>query len=58
LSARHKLNAVNATGAVLVAGLIGAFADSWLVFWIAFVVLIVAAFHTGDIRADGRDRLR
>jgi hypothetical protein len=56
LSARHKLNAAHATGAVIVSGLIGACADSWTVFSIALAVLIVAAFHTGDIRSDGRDR--
>jgi len=43
---------------VIVASLIGASADSWMVFWIAMVILIVAAFHTGDIRSDGRDRRR
>ena len=58
MSARHKLNAAHATGAVIVAGLIGACADSWPVFWIALIGLIVAGLHAGDIRSNGRDSRR
>jgi hypothetical protein len=50
MSAKHKLNAAYFQGALLVAGLVGALADSWAVFVIALIALLLAAYHAGDLR--------
>jgi hypothetical protein len=50
MSARKKLNAANFLGSFIVAGLIGGVTGSWIVFWIAFASLLLAAYHAGDIR--------
>jgi hypothetical protein len=50
MSAKHKLNAAYFTGTLLVAGLLAWATSSALVFLIALVGLLVAAYHAGDIR--------
>jgi len=50
MSAKHKLNAANWVGAVLVAGLIGGAAGSWAVFLVAVAVLLASGWQSGDIR--------
>jgi hypothetical protein len=49
-NARRKLNAASIRGVLLVAGLIAAIAQSWLVFAVVAVVLIITASHAGDLR--------
>jgi hypothetical protein len=48
------LNVAFLTGAAMIAGLVGAIADSWGAFWIAFVILIACSLYSGDIRQSGR----
>lgn len=50
MNARQKLNRAALNGCLLVAGIIGALAGSWLVFGVALAVAAVLAFHAGDIR--------
>lgn len=50
MSAKAKLNTAYFHGAVVIAGLIGWVAGSWIVFLIALCVLLVARFYAGDIR--------
>ncbi len=50
MSAKHKLNAANFLGALLLAGLIGGFSGSWVAFVIALIGLLIAAMHAGDLR--------
>jgi hypothetical protein len=50
MSAKHKLNAANFYGALLIAGLVGWVTGSLTVFWIALIGLLIAAYHAGDIR--------
>ena len=54
MSARRKLNGAHFSGAVIVAGLVGAFTESWLGFWMAGAVLIAAALLSGEIRPHRR----
>jgi hypothetical protein len=49
-TARHKLNGAYLLGALLIAGLVGAMFESWMVFMIAAGVLIVNSVHDGNIR--------
>ena len=59
MSARQKLNAAHFLGAVAIAAVIGVVAQSWTVFAVATVVLIVTAISDGGIRMDrGRERKR
>ena len=53
-NARRKLNAASIHGVLLVAGLIAAIAQSWLVFGLVAVVLIITASHAGDLRGKRR----
>jgi hypothetical protein len=48
--ARQKLNGAAIVGALIVSGFLGVASGSLAVFFVAFVVLIVAAIATGDIR--------
>jgi hypothetical protein len=56
MSARQKLNQAYLIGALTVAAILGAVAQSWTVFFIAGAVLIIAADYTGDVRLHGRRR--
>jgi len=50
MGARQKLNAANFNGCLLMAGIFGAAAESWLVFLMLFVVFIGFAYHQRSIR--------
>jgi len=50
MSAKNKLNGAHFLGALFVAGLIGGVTESWTVFLIALVGLLVAGVVAGDIR--------
>lgn len=57
MSARQKLNSAHINGSLIVAGVIGLGAQSWLVFLLALGVLVALATSTGGIRlAPRRDR--
>jgi hypothetical protein len=47
---KKKLNQANILGCFLLAGLIGGATQSWGVFVITLAVLLLTAFHAGDIR--------
>jgi hypothetical protein len=49
-TAKHKLNSANLLGALLIAGLIGWLTESFTVFVIALIALVVAALHAGNLR--------
>lgn len=53
MSARTKLNMANMNAALLIAAVLGAITESWLVFFLTTGVLIVGDFHSGDIRIGG-----
>jgi hypothetical protein len=50
MGAKQKLNSAHLLGCALLAGLVGDVAGSWWAFLIAFAVLLVAAYHAGDLR--------
>jgi uncharacterized membrane protein len=56
MSARTKLNVAFFNGTLLIAGLLGAVTQSWKVFSVALVVLLVASVITGEIRFRKRGR--
>ena len=55
-SARHKLNGAHLHGALVVAGLVAAIAQSWVVFSIVAIVLTITAIHAGEIRLTKQTR--
>ena len=50
MSAKHKLNAANVLAALAVAGLVGGVSQSWAVFAVALVGLLIAGLAARDIR--------
>ncbi len=56
MSARHKLNQACVNGALLLAGLVGACAESWTVFITLMVILVGLSIHAGDIRTTSTRR--
>jgi hypothetical protein len=50
LTARHKLNAAYFQGALIIAGILGAVTESYLVFFIALASLLVGNLLAGEIR--------
>ena len=54
MGARRKLNQAFFTGSVLLAGAAGALAQSWSVFFIALVVLLLSNLYLGEIRPGRR----
>jgi len=50
MSAKQKLNSMNALGSLALAAIIGGLAGSWAVFVLAAVVLIALAVESGEIR--------
>ena len=51
MGAKRKLNEANILVCVLVAGLIGGLAQSWLLFVLMLLVLLAGAFHGGGLRS-------
>ncbi len=47
---KHKLNAANFLGALLLAGLIAGISGSWVAFVVTLVGALIAAYHAGDLR--------
>ncbi len=54
MGARQKLNGVHVTGCLVIAGIVGALAESWMVFLIVAVVLLACSVHDGGIRLKRR----
>jgi hypothetical protein len=50
MGAKRKLNAAHLLGCSLLAGLCGAVANSGWAFLVALDILLIAAYHAGDIR--------
>jgi hypothetical protein len=53
-NARQKLNSAALHGIVLMAGLIAFLAESWIIFWLLALILLISALHAGDIRLKNR----
>ena len=53
-NARTKLNAAAINGALAIAGLVAALAQSWTAFTVFLVILVATAALSGDIRINGR----
>lgn len=51
MGAKQKLNNVHVMGSLVVAGIIGGLTGSWAVFAAVAIVLLAAAYESGDIRA-------
>lgn len=58
MNARHKLNQSSVTGALLIAGAIGACNQSWTAFAVMATVLVGLAVHAGEIRLSPTARPR
>ena len=56
MNARLKLNQAYINGALLVAGLIAAVAESWLLFFLLTLIFIGLSVHSGDIRPHSRGK--
>jgi len=55
-TARQELSCVAVEGILLVPGIVAAVAQSWAAFRFLVLVLLVAAWHSGEIRPDRRLR--
>jgi hypothetical protein len=59
VGARTKLNQATLYGIAMISGVVGALAQSWIVFMVAAAVLAAGSLHGGDIRlGGGRGRSR
>lgn len=56
MGARKKLNAAHWNGNLIIAGLVGALTESWLVFVVGLAILIILDLYAGGIRPTKRDR--
>ena len=56
MSARQKLNQGYIQGSLVIAGAIGVACESWVVFWIAALILVGLSTHSGEIRPTQRRR--
>ena len=50
MTAKHKLNAANINGALLIGAVFGILAGNWIVFLIVACLLISSGLHDGSIR--------
>lgn len=56
MNARLKLNQAYTNGALLLAGVIAAGAESWSLFFLLAATFIGLSLHSGDIRSKGKGR--
>ncbi len=56
MSSRNKLNVAYFNGCLAVAAVLGAVAESWAVFVLAFAALVAGGIAGGDIRPRTRGR--
>jgi len=54
MGARNKLNAAYANGALIIAAILGLLLQSWPVFIVVAIWLLIESLSTGDIRPKGR----
>ena len=54
MNARKKLNQAFVYGALILAAVIGAAAQSWIVFFIILGISVLANLHSGNIRVRPR----
>ena len=54
MNARQKLNLAYVNGAVVIAGVVGLLAESWGVFCLALIVLVIIQLGSGGIRPERR----
>ena len=54
MGARQRLNGIYILGSVIMAGIIGGMAESWMVFIVAACLLIAVMAVGGDIRPTSR----
>ena len=54
VGARQKLNSAAIMGSVILASGLGYLSESWVVFMIAIVILLVLSWYSGDIRKGKR----
>jgi hypothetical protein len=50
VTARHKLNVAFITGIFIVSGLAGMATESYSVFMIALIVMLIGGYHDGSLR--------
>jgi hypothetical protein len=53
-NAREKLNKAYLAGSLLLAGLVGILAESWLIFLFALIVFVGLNLYSGEIRPNRR----
>lgn len=58
MNARHKLNQSSVTGALFIAGVIGACTQSWTAFAVITAIFVGLAVHAGEIRLSPTARPR
>jgi hypothetical protein len=58
MSARRKLNAAFFNGSLIVAAVIGLLFESWAVFGLILVVLVIGNLFAGEIPPDNRRQER
>lgn len=56
MGARQKLNQGYIQGSLVLAGVIGVACGSWIVFWIAAVILVGLSLQSGEVRLTRRRR--
>ena len=56
MNARSKLNQAYVNGALMLAGVFAAIAESWRLFLLLTVILIGLCVHSGDIRLQSRGK--
>ena len=55
MNAREKLNIAYVNGALVVAGVLAMLAESWMVFWLSLIGLVIVHLGTGGIRPSNRN---
>lgn len=56
MNARLKLNQAYINGALLLAGVVAAVAESWSLFFLLTAIFIGLSLYSGDIRTKGKGR--
>jgi len=54
MSARNKLNVAYFNGSLLIAGVLGLVLQSWPIFFLALIALVIGNLYTGGIRPRRR----
>jgi hypothetical protein len=55
MNARGKLNVAYVNGALVIAGVVGMLAESWTLFWVSLVAVVIVHLGSGGIRPERRD---